>query len=112
MPGSIERTNGAAAYRRAAASSVLKPVNSVAPSISGTLTVGSTLTAAAGTWSNTPTYEYQWLRAGAVISGATASTYILVIGDSGAAISVRVTAVSSGGFRSETVTSAATAAIT
>ncbi|NGZ99923.1 hypothetical protein G5V59_05725 [Nocardioides sp. W3-2-3] len=45
------------------------------PTISGTTAVGSTLTAAPGTWTTGTTFGYQWLRAGVAISGATAATY-------------------------------------
>jgi hypothetical protein len=39
------------------------PVNTVLPSISGTAQVGQSLTAAHGTWTNSPTgYSYQWRR--------------------------------------------------
>jgi hypothetical protein len=40
------------------------PVNSAAPTISGTPQVGQTLTANPGTWNSdtTPTYTYQWQR--------------------------------------------------
>ena len=72
------------------------PSNSAAPAISGTLQVGKTLTAAAGTWGGfpQPTYAYAWARctgaasAGAslatgctLISGATKSTYKVVAAD-------------------------------
>lgn len=80
---------------------VLPPVNTVAPAISGTPAVGSVLTCSTGTWSNTPTsFAYQWLRDGAAISGATASTYTQVSEDSGAAISCTVTASNAGGSAS------------
>ena len=40
---------------------LLKPSNTVAPVISGTLNVGETLTTTNGTWDNSPTaYSYQW----------------------------------------------------
>lgn len=97
------------ARRRAAASSQLKPVNSVLPAITGTLTVGSTLTTTNGTWSKSPAFARQWLRAGQPIAGATGLTYTLAAGDQGKAISVRVTATSQG--FTESATSAATAAI-
>ena len=69
------------------------PVLSAGPTITGTPTVGSTLTCSQGTWFNSPTsYAYQWLRDGANIAGATASTYVVVAGDLGHAISCKVTA--------------------
>lgn len=70
------------------------PVNKVVPSISGTFTVGQTLTSSDGTWDGFPpiTYSRQWLRDGVPISGATGSTYTLVADDSGHIISATVTA--------------------
>ena len=68
------------------------PVNSVAPAVTGGLSVGSVLTVSNGTWSGTPTYTRQWYAAGAAISGATASTYTLVSGDAGKNIYAIVTA--------------------
>jgi len=48
---------GAQAMRNAA------PVNTAPPGVSGTPTVGQTLTGSEGSWSNTPTsFAYQWLR--------------------------------------------------
>jgi hypothetical protein len=80
------------------------PVNTVLPVISGTPTVGQTISATTGTWtgSPTPTYTYQWKRAGAAISGATASTYLLVVLDTGALITVTVTATNASGGASAT----------
>lgn len=63
------------------------------PTISGTVTVGSTVTAVPGTWTPTPTaFTYQWTRNGAAISGATASTYQVSTADAGNLLSVSVTA--------------------
>jgi murein DD-endopeptidase MepM/ murein hydrolase activator NlpD len=74
--------------------------------LSGTPTVGSTLTASPGTWGPSPvTLRYQWLRDGVSISGATSRTYELVRADAGTEISVRVTG-SKSGYRTVTRTSA------
>ena len=69
------------------------PVNTVAPVISGTPTVGQTLSSTTGTWTGnpTPTYTYQWKRNGSNIASATSSTYILVQADATFAITCAVT---------------------
>lgn len=82
------------------------PANSVAPTISGTATFNSVLTANNGTWSGSPTYTYQWQRAATSggsysnISGATSSTYTLVSADVGQYLKVNVTATNAGGSAS------------
>jgi hypothetical protein len=84
------------ASRRADARGKL-PVNSVAPAITGTETVGETLSLSNGTWSNTPdAYAYIWKRDGVVIAGASAATYDLVEDDEGAVISASVKATNLG----------------
>jgi hypothetical protein len=91
----------------------LDPVNTVAPSISGTPKVGITVTGVRGTWTGvpTPTLSYQWYRCTAtgvaaatvpvtctVIAGATKSTYKLLTADKTAGyIRVKVTATSTAG---------------
>lgn len=85
-----------------------RPVNTVAPTITGTPAVGSRLTANSGTWiGNTPiTYAYKWLRCSASgescaeIGGATDTTYLLVNADVGRTMRVRVTARNDAGSRS------------
>ena len=68
------------------------PVNSVLPAVTGTTTVGQTLTTTNGTWTNTPTgYSRQWYRSynggsRSAISSAAGSTYVLVVADQGNAI--------------------------
>ena len=59
------------------------PANTVLPAITGTVTVGQTLTASSGTWTGnpTPTYGYQWKRDEVAIGSATANTYLLVGAD-------------------------------
>ncbi|RFA08295.1 hypothetical protein B7R54_02940 [Subtercola boreus] len=81
------------------------------PTIAGTTTVGSTLTAKTGTWSPSPvTFAYQWNRNGVKISGATKSTYLLTAADAQAALTVTVTG-SKAGYGSVAKTSAPTATV-
>lgn len=62
------------------------------PSISGTAKVGQKLKATAGTWAPAPvTLTYQWKRAGLVIKGATASTFVVRTTDVGSTLTVTVT---------------------
>jgi hypothetical protein len=70
------------------------PANTVAPVVSGTATVGQTLSSTTGTWTGapTPTFTYQWQRAGSNIGSATSSTYTLVNADAGSTIRCVVTA--------------------
>jgi hypothetical protein len=84
------------------------PVNLTAPVVSGTPTVGQLLSTTNGTWDYNPTsYAYQWKRDGSNIGGATSSTYTLAAADTGAVITVAVTASNAGGASSP-ATSAAT----
>jgi hypothetical protein len=81
------------------------PVNTTKPSISGTASVGQTLTANAGSWeSATPVvFSYRWQRCNARgeacqdIPGATEQTYRLVSADRGSRIVVVVTATNAQG---------------
>ena len=100
----------------AVAASSAAPANTVPPTITGTPTVGQTLTAQDGTWTNSPTsYTYQWMRCNgggnkcANIAGATQKTYTLVAADAGHTIKVQVTATNASG--SASATSAPTAAV-
>ena len=94
------------------------PTNASLPSIGGSVTAGSTLTANPGTWNgSTPlTFQFQWQRcneSGAScsdISGATSSTYVLRSDDVGDTVRVRVIASNSDG--SANALSAASARIT
>jgi SpoIID/LytB domain protein len=76
------------------------------PTVSGTVAVGSVLTAVPGAWVPTPgQLAYQWLANGAAISGATTSTYTVRAADQGRTLSVRVT-----GTRTGTIAASATSA--
>jgi len=85
--------------------------NQKAPSISGSLRVGSTLTVSAGKY--TPagaTVKYQWLRDGKVQSGATGRTRKIPASDRGHKLSVRVT-YSAPGYTTHTLTTANTGVV-
>lgn len=88
----------------ATAARLAAPVSTKAPTTTGTLQLGETLTAQNGTWDNSPTaFQYQWLRCGssgdgcARIPGATQKTYTLASADVGNTTRVRVTAVNADG---------------
>jgi thermitase len=79
------------------------PGNTARPAVSGATTVGTTLTATAGSWSRGPTsFSYQWQRCRlgvcVPVPGATGSSYTLIAGDAGASIDVVVGATNSAGF--------------
>jgi hypothetical protein len=79
------------------------PVNTTAPSVSGTAEQGKTLTVTNGSWSNAPTkYSYAWEQCNSSgncspIPGATSSSYTLSAVDIGATIACVVTASGPGG---------------
>lgn len=76
----------------------LTPVaNNSAPTVTGSATVGSTLTASPGTWSpGGVSLGYQWLSDGTPIAGATGTTYAVPAGQVGRRLSVQVTATLAG----------------
>jgi hypothetical protein len=91
-------------------SNFLPPVNTSAPVVSGTATVGSTLTTTVGNWTYVPTsYTYQWRRGATDIVGATASTNVIATPDKTFTLSCLVTANNAAG--STSMASNSTAAI-
>ena len=90
-----------------------KPVNTVAPAITGTAQSRQTLTCSTGTWNAAPpsiTYTYQWKRAGSNISGATSSTYVVQNADVGSTLTCDVTASNTVGSTTATSNTTATVA--
>jgi hypothetical protein len=82
------------------------------PKVTGTATVGQTLTADIGAWAPAPVaLTHQWYRGKTAIKGATASTYVLQAADAKATIRVSVTGAKAG-YSSVVKTSAATDAVT
>jgi hypothetical protein len=86
------------------------------PSVTGTATVGQTLTGNGGTWTNSPTgYSYAWRRCNtsgadcSTVGGATARTYVLSSADVGRAMRFVATATNAAG--STSASSAPTAAV-
>ena len=91
----------------AGAATTVAPINTTAPTITGTAKVGETLTAGDGTWTNTPTsYAYQWLRCNGGgnscvnVANGTQKTYTLVGVDAANTMRVRVTATNADGSAS------------
>lgn len=73
-------------------------VNTVAPVASGDLELGDVLSVTQGTWTAAGgTYGYQWQRNGVDISGATATSYMVVTDDLGTDVHCVVTYTNSGG---------------
>ena len=78
------------------------PGNRARPQVSGTATVGATLTTDPGSWSRLPSsYAYQWQRCAlgvcAPVPGATGASYAVTDADYGAMLSVLVTATNATG---------------
>lgn len=91
-----------------ARSAAAPPTNTAVPAIAGTAQVGATLTASPGTWTGDApiTFAYAWDRCNtsgascSVISGATASTYLLASADAGSTVRVVLTASNAAGIGS------------
>ena len=91
----------------AVVSGFLPPQATAIPAITGTKTVGQTLTSSSGTWPGTSdSYVYQWQRSSdsgvtwTNIASATASTYVLLAGDAGYQIRSQVSLTTNAGSSS------------
>lgn len=80
------------------------PVNTVLPALTGTTSVGQTLTCSAGAWTGAGiTYTYQWLKdtladsVYADIVGSTGATYVPAAGDLASNVRCKVTATNTSG---------------
>lgn len=89
----------AGVVRYTAGTASVKPVNTVAPAITGTAQVGETLTVSDGTWTGTPVpaITRKWQADGEDITSATGETYELTASEEGAIITVEVRAVNYAG---------------
>ncbi len=103
--GSSGKASASSAATGVVAAGSGAPENSVAPSIEGSTSSGSTLTAQPGLWFGEEplSYSYQWEECNASgescagISGATSQTYVLGSGEVGSTVRVSVTAKNSQG---------------
>ena len=77
-----------------------------APGITGLAQVGQLLNGSKGSWDSGVSFDYQWLRDGIAISGASGSSYQIRSVDAGKQITVRLTGRKTG-FNSVTKTSSA-----
>lgn len=101
----------AAAAPASAASPGEPPVNASAPTLGGEVLIGGVLACAGGAWNGAPpiTLSYQWLRDGAPIPNAIATTYEVADADVGHTLACAVTATNPAG--SSSATSQPTAAV-
>lgn len=95
----------------APSATVPKLLTGATPTITGTATVGSTLTVRPGTWTPAKVaLSYQWFKGSSAIKGATKSSYLLHAGEVGQTITVTVTG-RLNGYSAISRTAAATAAV-
>lgn len=98
-------TSAVAANSNATATVTMTPANTVAPALTGTPTVGQTVTVTNGTWtgSPTPTFTRVWQRSAdgatgwTAIVGQTAATYVLTEDDVTLYVRATVTATNTAG---------------
>src|SRR5262249_39757698 len=84
------------------------PANLTRPALRGALLIGATLTCSPGTWTNSPSFMYQWLRSGIPFGRTGGGTYRIRATDAAVAISCRV--IASNSFGSAIATTASVTA--
>lgn len=99
----------AKATKQSAATS--RVVGATAPTITGALTPGQTVTATTAGWPAGATFTYQWFAGGAAVPGATAATFSVVAAHVGQSLRVNVTGAAPE-YTTTTVSSADTAKVT
>lgn len=80
------------AQKASGVETVIGPQNTATPTITGTAQPGNVLTCHPGTWTENPTFSYQWDSDGSPITSATGSTYTVASGDVGDTLTCVVTA--------------------
>lgn len=105
VTGTLEGFQAAEAMSDATPPVALGTLSGTTPTISGVPTVGSTLTAVPGTWTDGTVLTYQWFANGAAISGANGSTFKLTTAQAAKGIVVKVTG-TLGGYTTSVRTSA------
>jgi len=75
------------------------PVYSGLPTITGSTSIGSTLTANLPSYNNAPFgHQFIWMRDGVIVSWTTGNTYVTTAADAGRTITVRSYSANGGGF--------------
>lgn len=100
----VEPAVPAQADVRLVSEAATKPANTAAPTIAGTPAVGGALSCSTGSWTGTPapSFSYRWLRNGATIGGAGASSYTVQAADEAKSLTCEVTATNEIGSASAT----------
>lgn len=106
------KADGQLVSRHSAPTAPIRPgtLAASAPSVTGTVKVGSALGVRPGIWTTGTGFKYQWYRAGVPITGAVAATYRLIAADAGKKMSIRITG-NKPGYQPAAKTSAVTAPV-
>lgn len=95
--GVLQPNIGTPVFASGGASALSSPIETSPPQIiPNAPQVGQTLTATNGIWTNSPiSFAYQWKRNGAIILGASSSSYIPISADIGNTLTIAVVATNS-----------------